>query len=263
MKLKPDMLPNLDLSRLGEQYKWLTHSFPNPTQIFHEIEDQITKEQLIEYVSSRSDKVSTGPTKLKIGVLRSLDDSGINALLTLLNACLVTGTVPSSWKKILLIPLPKKHNITSLLHTRPIALLETCLKILTGIINARTLACWVKHKVLHPSQYAFLPGSSSADPVHIARCVYEASNERIKQKMLESEDFSTFIHVAYLDVAKAYDSVEHVALNISLRSLGVPEGILALMLEIDKGCTVITKTPYGYSPEAHLGRGARQGDPFS
>jgi hypothetical protein len=166
-------------------------------------------------------------------------------------------------EKILIIPLPKKHHITSLLDTRPIALLETCLKILTGIINARTLKCWVKHKTLHPAQYAFIPGSSSADPVHIARCVYEISNERIKQKMLESNDISTFIHVAYLDVAKAYDSVEHTALNISLRSLGVPEGILNLLLEIDKGCTVTTKTPYGYSPEAPLGRGARQGDPFS
>jgi hypothetical protein len=98
--------------------------------------------------------------------------------------------------KILIIPLPKKHHITSLLDTRPIALLETCLKILTGIINARTLKCWVQHKTLHPAQYAFIPGSSSADPVHIARCVYEISNERIKQKMLEAKDTSTFIHVA-------------------------------------------------------------------
>ena len=80
---------------------------------------------------------------------------------------------------------------------------------------------------------------------------------------METPDCSSFIHVAYLDIAKAYDSVEHTALNFAMRSLGVPEGILSLLLDIDKGCSVVTRTPHGLSPEAPLGRGARQGDPLS
>lgn len=170
---------------------------------------------------------------------------------------------PRPVEKILIVPLPKKHHITSLLDTRPIALLESMLKILTGIINQRTLKCWVDNKSLHPSQYAFLPGSGSADPVHIARCIYEISNTRIKQKMLESENMSKYVHVAYLDQAKAYDAVEHSALTIALRSLGVPPTTLNLLHEIDKGCTVTVRTPTGLSPEAPIGRGCRQGDPYS
>ena len=48
-----------------------------------------------------------------------------------------------------------------------------------------------------------------------------------------------------------------------MRSLGIPEGILSLLLDIDKGCSVVTRTPYGLFPEAPLGRGARQDDPLS
>ena len=188
-------------------------------------------------MTGKSDNTAAGCSKLKIGLLRDLDEAGLKALLALFNSCLVTGTIPSSRKKIIIVPLPKKHHITFLQDTRPISLFECCLKILTGIINKRTLACWVKHKSLHPAQYALLPGTSSADPVHITRCVYEISNERVKQKIMETPDCSSFIHVAYLDIAKAYDSVEHTALNFAMKSLGVPEGILGLLLEIDKECS--------------------------
>ena len=56
--------------------------------------------------------------------------------------------------------------------------------------------------------------------------------------MLETDDMSKYVHVAYLDQAKAYDSVEHSALTIALRSLGVPSNTPNLLYEIDQGCTV-------------------------
>ena len=68
----------------------------NYGEVIHEINDQISREELTDYINSRSDKVSTGPTKLKIGVIRALDTPGLSAILALLNACLLTGTVPIS-----------------------------------------------------------------------------------------------------------------------------------------------------------------------
>ena len=156
--------------------QWLAHAFPDPSQVFHEISELISLEEFNTYIQGKGDNASPGLSKLRIGILKNLDTEGCKAVLTLINSCIKTCTVPEQWKKILLIPLPKKHFITSLMETRPIALLETMLKILTGIINQRLLACWTKHRTLHKSQYAFLPGSGSADPAHIARCVYITRN---------------------------------------------------------------------------------------
>ena len=148
------------------------------------------------------------------------------------------------------------------METRPIALLETMLKILTGIINKRLLACcqWTKHCTLHKSQYAFLPGSGSADPAHIARCVYEISNERIQNEVPETQNQSKYVYVAYLDQAKAYDAVEYSAHTMSLRSLGVPTPTLRLLASIDEGCCLQLKTQDGLTPEIPIDRGARQGN---
>jgi hypothetical protein len=243
--------------------QWLAHAFPDPSQVFHEISELISLEEFNTYIQGKGDNASPGLSKLRIGILKHLDTEGCKAVLTLINSCIKTCTVPEQWKKILLIPLPKKHFITSLMETRPIALLETMLKILTGIINQRLLACWTKHRTLHKSQYAFLPGSGSADPAHIARCVYEISNERIQNEVPETQDQSKYVHVAYLDQAKAYDAAEHSALTMSLRSLGVPTQTLRLLASIDEGCSLQLKTHDGLTPEIPIGRGARQGDPLS
>ena len=124
LRLPEEQLPNLDFSTLGAEYAWLANTFPNPVQTFHEIANEITAHELAEYLTGKSDNTAAGLSKLKIGLIQDLDDSGIKALLALFNACLVTGTIPSSWKKIIIVPLPKKHHITSLLETRPISLLE-------------------------------------------------------------------------------------------------------------------------------------------
>ena len=85
-----------------------------------------------------------------------------------------------------MVLIPKEASPLSLDETRPIALMEVALKLLTNIIANRTLRAWVKHKSLEDSQYAFLPGISTADPLQVARCVYELSNKRVKQLIPDS-----------------------------------------------------------------------------
>jgi hypothetical protein len=165
-----------------------------------------------------------------------------------------------------MVPIPKTESPSSLDDTRPIALMEVALKILTKIISNRTLHAWVSNKRLESSQYAFLPGVSTADPLQIARCIFELSNTRIKQQILQSEDgeaLSAAVHVAYIDIRRAYDSIEPWALALALRSLGVPAQIVTLMADIDKDCTLTVETQYGNTPDTPMGRGCKQGDPFS
>ena len=115
--------------------------------------------------------------------------------------------------------------------------------------------------MLHKSQYAFIPGIGSATPVDIIRNVYEISNERLRNP--DTNGGSAEVHIAYLDIKRAYDSIDFLALNISLRAMGLPESVITLMTEIDKGAEILCRTPHGFSNPAPVGRGCRQGDSFS
>ena len=248
--------------------KWLAFSFPapSPDSIHFEIADCITLSQLMYIIDFKTDTTSPGPSAMRIGVLQNCDEAVITALLRILNLCILNGKVPRNWKRILMVPIPKTDSTSSLDDTRPIALMEVALKILTKIISNRTLHAWVANKRLESSQYAFLPGVSTADPLQIARCIFELSNSRVKQQILQSEDgeaLSSAVHVAYIDIRRAYDSIEPWALALALRSLGVPAQIVTLMADIDKDCSLTVETQFGNTPDTPMGRGCKQGDPFS
>ena len=165
-----------------------------------------------------------------------------------------------------MVPIPKVEHPSSLDDTHPIALMEVALKLLTKIIGQRTLKAWLDHDRLEKAQYAFLPGISTADSLQVARCLYELSNARVKQDIFESPDeegLSKAIHVAYIDIRRAYDSIEPWALAMALRSLGVPAQVVTLMADIDKDCSLIVKTKHGDTPETPMGRGAKHGCPLS
>ena len=65
LKLDEDQLPNLDLSTLGTEYDWLANSFPKPKEIFYEISDKITLDELREYMTGKSDNTAAGCSKTK------------------------------------------------------------------------------------------------------------------------------------------------------------------------------------------------------
>ena len=69
-------------------------------------------------------------------------------------------------------------------------------------------------------------------------------------------------HILFLDLAKAYDSVEYWALEDAMRGLGVPEGILTLMRQLDEAAhaKVMTGGAAKETDWIELQRGAPQGE---
>ena len=72
-------------------------------------------------------------------------------------------------------------------------------------------------------------------------------------------------HILFLDLAKAYDSVEYWALEDAMRGLGVPEGILTLMQQLDEAAhaKVLTGGTARETGWIELQRGAPQGEVMS
>ena len=145
--------------------------------------------------------------------------------MAIFNTSLDTGQVSIMWLKSVFKPLAKTEAAVGLIDIRPITLLEVAQKKLTVILTARSVEKKVSNseEILHPAQMAFLfePGCYQA----LERwrgtmfdCKAQADQEEGKE-----------CHCLFLDLAKAYDSVEYWALEDAMRALGVPEKILKLM----------------------------------
>lgn len=67
----------------------------------------------------------------------------------------------------------------------------------------------------------------------------------------------------YVDLRKAYDSVEHWAIRRSLQFFGFDEKSTKLITNMNKGGKLDTQTPFGVSRTFDVKVGVRQGDPLS
>ena len=102
----------------------------------------------------------------------------------------------------LIYPIAKKIGPCTADNARPIALLETVLKVLTRIRGTRWNKVLQNHPVLERNQMAFVPGVDIMENIEVDSFLWEWC--RAHQ---EREDGSGHLHAAYLDCSKAYDSV--------------------------------------------------------
>jgi len=171
-----------------------------------------------------------------------------------MNACYDNCEVPEIWRRRLVRALAKTEDAVGLEGIRPIALLEVGQKIMTGILTARLSEVWNKHETLHPSQMAFLFG----------RGCHQAL-ERVRGVMLDAKSRNKELHMLFLDLAKAYDSVEYWAMDVAMRGLGVPEKLLDFMNRLDEGAKgkVLIGGAAQETGWIKFGRGAPQGEVMS
>ena len=162
-----------------------------------EIGEEIGLEELEGYLAGAKKGTAPGVSGIGIELWHYAPDEAKEALLDILNTALLTGAVPEGWLKRAIRPLAKTETAVGLNDIRPITLLEVSQKILTGILTARIAAVWNMGSLLNDTQMAFLEG----------RGCYQAL-ERLRSIMYDSDRRGKECHMLFLDLAKAYDSVE-------------------------------------------------------
>ena len=135
----------------------------------------------------------------------------IPVLLTkLFNISLNRGKVPDAWKSATVIPLKKEGNSADVNNLRPISLLPVQIKLLEKIVHNRLMAYLDHEQLLDNKQGGFRPGHSTVDTiVRFTEDLYQNINNGL-----------TSIAV-YIDLRKAFDTVNHILLLNKLRNLGV------------------------------------------
>ena len=118
--------------------------------------------------------------------------------------------VSNDWRDAILIPIPKKGDLSHCDNWRGISLLNMIGKVVARIVKERLRK--LAEDELPESQCAFSKGRSCADMIFTVCQLVEKSCEH------KSKAFFTFI-----DLKKAYDSVPREAMWMAQAKLGVPE----------------------------------------
>ena len=136
--------------------------------------------------------------------------SSISPLLAhIFNLSLMHGVFPELLKKANVIALPKAGSSTDPSDYRGISLLSVFSKILEKLANSQLQKYLFDSKILHTSQYGFIKGKSTELAIH-----------ELLLNINDSLDDGQHALAIFLDVAKAFDTVNHSLLLFKLKSYG-------------------------------------------
>ncbi|GJZ48687.1 methylcrotonoyl-CoA carboxylase subunit alpha [Tanacetum coccineum] len=149
-----------------------------------------------------------GPDEIPIEACRCLGGEGVGWLTIIFNKTLSRAKMPEEWRLSEVIPIYKnKGDAQTYSNYRGIKLLSHTMKLWERVIERRVRR---ETEVLE-NQFGFMPGRSSMEVIHIIRTLMEKYRERQKD-----------LHLAFLDLEKAYDSISRELIWKTLRDKGTP-----------------------------------------
>ena len=175
-----------------------------------------------EELRSALRKMNSGKAGGESGILPEMlraacgEEDYMKLLLELVGGVWRQCEVPTDWRDVVLVPLPKKGDLSSCDNWRGIALLEVVGKVVARVLQERLQK--LADDLLPESQCGFRKVRSCTDMIFTIRQLVEKSWEDT------TKSFFTFI-----DLKKAYDSITRVAMWRVLKKLGVPEKTVQLI----------------------------------
>ena len=203
---------------------------------------------LIKACKSIKPKLTPGPDGYPPFLLKQIICSISSPLSAMYQSFMSIGKVPADWKVAFITPLFKKGASSDPANYRPISLTSVFSKLMERLIVTNLLSYLSMHKLISNEQHGFLSRRSTAT------------------NLLESlNDWSLNIEngkcqkVAYIDFAKAFDSVCHSKLITKLRMYGIGGCLLQWISDFLTGRSQQTKVGDHLSYVVYIISGVVQG----
>ena len=169
-----------------------------------------THQEILTLINSLPNKSSSGYDNISNNLLKSISNEILAPLELIFNKSIEEGIFPSNMKKADVVPLHKSKDKHECSNYRPISLLLTLSKLLEKIIYKRVYGFLEATGQIFPSQYGFRTSHSCENAV----C-------ELLSTIIKGKEQGLYTISLFLDLSKAFDSLEHEMLLKKLESHGI------------------------------------------
>lgn len=161
---------------------------------FHEIDRSV----VLHLLQNLDEKKSMGPDGISARFLKEVAAEVVDPLTMLYNKSLKTGVFPDDWKRCNVTPVHKGGSSSAPGNYRPISVVPVVAKILEKVVAQQLSSYFEDSECLSPFEGAYRRGRSTEQLLLVA-----------VDYITQSLDQSLTTCVAFLDLRKVFDSLDH------------------------------------------------------
>lgn len=189
-----------------------------------------------------------GPDGIGLRTVIKCDPKGL-FLTNMFNTWLCTAKIPSVVKENRSILLPKSsEGLEDINNWRPLTISSVLLRLYTSVIARRVLESFN----LNERQRGFIAAPGCAENNYLLERVIEHAKKN-----------SNPLCVAFLDLAKAFDTVSHLHLVAGLERFQADSHFIEVVKDLYHDASTVFVTARGKTGKIPMTRGVKQGDPLS
>jgi ribonuclease HI len=220
------------------------------TKIKSILEPLFSLEEVTEALDSSKGKSAPGSSGLTYEMIQSLRPEIDPKLCNSFNEYKKSLKFPESWNTSIIKLIPKKKNSHKMIDKRPISLTESSYKIYMKLKCQRYRK--FLNDIISPVQMGFVPGRSTHQNIILIQEIINDAKSKNKE-----------LHILYIDINKAYDSVQHNSLYKILKKMEFPEKEIEELKTLYQNAKIQIKLNSSYSEPFKLQSGIKQGCPLS
>ena len=169
----------------------------------------ISIDEVLDIINQLESK-SAGPQSIPVKLLKLIPDLIITPLCKIISNSFTSGVFPESLKISKVIPIHKEGSTQILNNYRPISLLSVFDKIIEKLMHKRLYSFLTDHNILFQNQFGFRKNNSTTYALI-----------QITEMIKESIDNHKYGCGIFIDLRKAFDTVNHNILLIKLEHYGI------------------------------------------
>ena len=189
-------------------------------------------EEVVNYIRVKNPSKSTGRNGIPAKYIKMSGSVTAPVLTNIFNACISTGYFPKVLKIAEVVPILKKGKRELCCNYRPISILNPFAKLFEKCLLDQPNNYFVSNNLTNPNQYGFKKNCSTNEAV---LDIYNTLLDNMDKKLITCSIF--------LDLRKAYDTINHTILINKLEKYGIkglPLQLLASYLTDRQQYTIVS-----------------------